>query len=101
MYESEFQKKVMDYLKKKGCYYVKIIVSNKKGTPDILGCFKGFFFAIECKRKYNKATDLQMRVKADIENNGGGALILIERSDYREVLDSFLNQLLERGYNIK
>ena len=47
---AKLQTKILKYLKKlPDCWAVKIIAANERGCPDILGCFKGNFFAIEVK----------------------------------------------------
>lgn len=60
MSEQQVQKKIIDFLESTGYYVVKTIVSNKKGTPDILACSPcGRFVAIEVKFGSNKASKLQ------------------------------------------
>lgn len=48
------------------------------GVPDIIGCYRGYFFAIECKAGDNKATQLQLKNLSSIEKQGGHALIVNE-----------------------
>lgn len=48
------------------------------GVPDIIGCYKGYFFAIECKAGTNKPTELQLKNLASIEKHGGYALVVNE-----------------------
>ncbi len=60
MSEQKTQKKIIDWLQKKGFYVVKTIVSNKKGVPDILACAPtGQFVAIEVKYGANTTSKLQ------------------------------------------
>lgn len=78
MKECDVQKKILDYLKSKGHYVYKTIVSNKKGTPDILGCSNtGKAIAIEVKAPGKKleVTALQMYNITEIKKLGGIALI--------------------------
>lgn len=51
MNEADLQKKILEYLTAKGAWCVKYHASQytKEGVPDILGCYRGFFFAIEVK----------------------------------------------------
>lgn len=44
---------------------------GRNGVPDIIGCYKGRFFAIEVKREGKKLTPLQERQGAAIVANGG------------------------------
>ena len=51
----------MKYLESVGAKSVKFHGNRfvQAGTPDILGCYKGFSFVIECKIGKNKATKKQ------------------------------------------
>lgn len=60
--EKDVQTKIIKYLKGKGYYVVKTIMTNRIGTPDILACRPdGQFVAIEVKDvgKKHTATPLQ------------------------------------------
>ena len=48
------------------------------GVPDIVGCFKGKFFAIECKAGSNKPTPLQEHAMKKIVSAGGRCLVVNE-----------------------
>ena len=48
------------------------------GVPDIIGCYKGRMFAIECKAGDNKPTALQMKNLALISGAGGYTEIVNE-----------------------
>ena len=50
------------------------------GVPDILACYQGRFFGIECKANGNKPTALQRHNLAQIEAAGGVALVIDENS---------------------
>ncbi len=51
----------MKYLESVGAKAVKFHGNRfvQAGTPDILGCYKGFSFVIECKVDKNKTTKIQ------------------------------------------
>jgi Holliday junction resolvase len=51
---------------------------GRSGVPDIVGCYKGTFFAIECKAGAGKPTALQLKNIAQIINAGGEAAIINE-----------------------
>jgi len=51
---------------------------GKSGVPDIVGCYKGKFFSIECKAGNNKPTALQQRELDAIANAEGKAWIVNE-----------------------
>jgi len=51
---------------------------SKSGVPDIIGCYEGKFFGIECKAGKNKPTPLQEKNLSDIKNSGGISLVINE-----------------------
>lgn len=51
---------------------------GRSGVPDIVGCYKGVFFAIECKANGGKPTALQVRNLTQIIKAGGKATIINE-----------------------
>jgi Holliday junction resolvase len=48
------------------------------GTPDIVGCHCGRFFAIECKAGKGKTTALQDKNIAQIREAGGRVMVVNE-----------------------
>lgn len=92
MLERDFQKKVVEYLKGRDCYFFKVIVSNKKGTPDLVGCYNGFFFGIECKARNGKISTLQLKAHENIQEQGGRCLVLFENENFKQVLDSWFDK---------
>ena len=62
---------------------------GKAGVPDIVGCYKGAFFGIECKAKKNKLTELQATNLQAIRDAGGFAFVINE-TDGWEALEGFL-----------
>ncbi len=49
--EAKVKKVVVRQLKALGAYYFSPVTGGfgRSGVPDIVGCFRGHFFAIECK----------------------------------------------------
>lgn len=78
--EVKVKKIVVQQLKALGAYYFYPVTGGfgASGVPDIVGCFDGGFFGIECKAGKNKATDLQLKNLRDIEIAGGFAIIVNE-----------------------
>ena len=76
--ESKVKKKVIAILKSRGAYYAMPVASGygNAGVPDILACWKGQFFGIECKANRNKPTALQVSNLEQIRKAGGVALII-------------------------
>jgi Holliday junction resolvase-like predicted endonuclease len=72
MSEQKTQAKILDWLEANSFYAVKTIVSNKKGTLDIIACSpKGRYVAIEVKFGANTLSKLQAyNIKRVRERNG-------------------------------
>ena len=90
MRESQLQTKLLKELKKHGWFY-KASDRYRAGIPDIIGCYQGSFFGIECKAGKNKPTALQEKNLRDIAKSGGIALVINE-DNIDDVMHS-LNQI--------
>lgn len=53
---------------------------GSSGVPDIVGCYKGKFFAIECKAGKNRPTALQEKVLNSIASAGGYTEVINEEN---------------------
>jgi len=80
--ESKVKKKVVQQLKLLDAYYFYPVTGGygRSGVPDIVGCYKGKFFAIECKAGTNKPTPLQALNLEQIILTGGIALVINEEN---------------------
>jgi len=78
--EAKVKKKVVDVLKKGGAYYFFSATGGygRSGVPDIVGCYRGVFFAIECKAGVNKPTALQEAEMNKIREANGQVLVVNE-----------------------
>jgi hypothetical protein len=78
--ESKVKTKVRKILDDLGAYYFFPATGGygKSGVPDIVGCYQGRFFGIECKAGDNKPTALQMKNLDLIAEKGGVAYIVNE-----------------------
>lgn len=78
--EAKVKKKVIGQLKELGAYFFYPVTGGygTSGVPDIVGCYRGTFFGIECKAGKNKPTPLQARNLASIEAMGGVAMVINE-----------------------
>ena len=78
--EAKVKKKVVDVLKKGGAYYFFPATGGygRSGVPDIVGCYRGVFFAIECKAGTNKPTALQEVEMKKIREASGQVLVVNE-----------------------
>ena len=89
--EAKVKAKVVAILKAYEAYYFYPVTGGygASGVPDIVGCYCGDFFAIECKAGKNIPTALQERNLAQIKKAGGYALVINEDNIDRvkEMLD--------------
>ena len=78
--EAKVKKKVVSYLKQMGAYYFYPVTGGygRSGVPDIVGCWEGWFFGIECKAGKNKPTPPQQKNLDEIAKAGGINLIVNE-----------------------
>jgi len=86
--EAKVKKVVAKQLKQLGAFYFYPVTGGwgRGGIPDIVGCYKGQFFGIECKAGKNKPTPLQQNSLQDIKNAGGLSLVINE-DNMADVLD--------------
>ena len=74
--ESKIQRDIIKFLESQGAYVVKVILSNKNGTADLLCSVNGFFVAFEIKDKNLKADPLQIfKLSNVIESKGFGFVV--------------------------
>jgi Holliday junction resolvase len=80
--EAKVKKKCVEYLKSIGAYYFFPATGGygKSGVPDIVGCYKGRFFGIECKAGKNTPTELQKNQLRLIAEAGGIAMVVNENT---------------------
>ena len=78
--EVKVKNKVVAQLKTLGAYYFYPVTGGygSSGVPDIVGCYEGLFFGIECKAGKNKPTKLQELNLRQIDTAGGIALVVNE-----------------------
>lgn len=78
--EGRVKKKVKDLLNSKQVYHFspQSGIYGRSGIPDIIGCYHGSFFAIECKAGRGTTTALQDKEIASIITAGGTALVVNE-----------------------
>ena len=90
--EAKVKKVVVKQLKGLGAYYFFPATGGygKSGVPDVVGCFKGMFFGIECKAGNNTPTPLQEKNLRDIRAASGFELVVNEEN--MENVGELLNQ---------
>ena len=80
--ESKVKKAVAAMLKAHGAYHFFPAMGafGRAGIPDIVGCYMGHFFAVECKAGKNTTTALQDREIEAIRTSKGLVLIVNEEN---------------------
>jgi hypothetical protein len=78
--EAKVKAKCRKLLDTFGAYYFFPATGGfgRSGVPDIVGCYRGLMFGIECKAGKNKPTALQLRELAAINEAGGCTLVVNE-----------------------
>ena len=84
--ERAVKDKVVTQLKALGAYYFYPVTGGfgASGVPDIIVCYKGRFFGLECKANGNKPTPLQ-QLNIDKINDAGGIALVIDEHNMNEV----------------
>ena len=80
--EAKIKKRVVNVLKENGAYYFFPATGGfgRSGVPDIVGCYRGVFFGIECKAGSNKPTALQEAEMRKIREANGITLVVNEEN---------------------
>jgi len=87
MSESAIQTGILKYLKGlPNTWAVKIVTSNKNGTPDILACVEGQFIALEVKTASGSTSPIQDFQLSQISGAGGVSAIVRSIDDVKKVL---------------
>lgn len=78
--EKKVKDKVRKILAEAGAYVFTPATHGygTSGVPDIVGCYRGRFFAIECKAGNNRPTALQMKNLTTIASKGGYTEVINE-----------------------
>ena len=94
--EAKVKKVVVQQLKDMGAYFFYPVTGGygRSGVPDIIGCYNGIFFGIECKAGKNKPTPLQEKNLDDIAESGGLAMVVNEDNmrSVREALEIYADK---------
>jgi Holliday junction resolvase len=90
--EAKVKKKVAELLKKYKAYYFFPAMGafGRAGIPDIVGSYRGYFFAVECKAGKGKTTALQEAEIEKIRATGGMAFVINEAN--LDLLETYLKE---------
>lgn len=96
MKEQDYQRKIMDFLRSKGAYVVKVIRASKAGVPDVICCYKGRFIAIEVKRPetIKNVSKLQAYNLDLIHSAGGIGFVAYSKEHVQKVLEAIDEAML-------
>ena len=95
--ESKNQKEIQRYLKSIGAYQFKTVVSNRRGIPDILCSYKGYFIAIEVKSEtkgINGLSPLQKYELRKITESGALAMCANNVKYVKAIFSYYFNEVL-------
>ena len=92
--EGKVKQRVRELLEKHEAYFFFPATGGygRSGVPDIVGSYRGYFFAVECKAGKGKTTALQERELRNIRRAGGVAFVINETNV--EELSSWLRDNL-------
>ena len=90
----ERAKKILDEL---GAYHFSPATGHggRKGVPDIIGCYEGLFFGIECKAGKNKPTKIQQYELNRIKEAAGCAIVFTDTMESAELKTLILKTAIE------
>jgi hypothetical protein len=87
--ETKVKKEIVAYLDTlPECWHVAIhnMGYGKRGVPDRLVCYRGYFIALEVKAPGGKATAWQERCLAEIQKAGGWSEVVHSADDVRRLI---------------
>lgn len=95
MKESQFQRKVLDYIEDNGGWCFTSHGGSQfqvAGLPDVIGTYKGIFLGLELKVGKYQATELQKSKLNNIQDSGGVGLILRDSLDELEQIFKYIDK---------
>ena len=91
MRESSLTRSILKALQRRGGFWFKVHgrPGQRRGIPDIIGCYKGRFMGLELKvpDRRDKVTELQKQVLEEISQAGGIGQVVTSRGEVLQVLD--------------
>lgn len=85
--EARVKKKIVDYLKKvEDLKFFCVQDRYTAGIPDILVCYRGYFFAFEVKAPTGKLSVIQRITLDEIKEAGGKAVAVRSVDDVKNIL---------------
>ena len=96
--EAKVKKQGRAILTKMGMYFFPTFSGGfgRSGVPDDIGCYQGWFVAVEYKANGGKPTALQVKNLEDIRKSGGIAL-LINETNVSQLEELINHEIHSRG----
>jgi Holliday junction resolvase len=96
--EQDYQKKIVTALESKGAYVVKVVAASKKGVPDVLVCYEGYFIGIEVKTPTTRSnvSKLQEYNLKKIQKAGGFSTVAVDISDVAPIIEEIDYEIKQR-----
>ncbi len=92
MNESGLTRNILRALRERGGFWFKTHGSayQMAGLPDIIGCYNGWFVALEVKIPggESKTTERQRHILSSISSNGGYSRVVSSKAGALEALDA-------------
>ncbi len=99
--ETEITKKIQRYLKSVPLWWgfkVQGGAQQKKGVPDIVGCYNGHFVALEVKRpQLGRLSALQDHIIEQIRSANGHAYVVRSVDDVKQIFSMFAAHVCAEG----
>lgn len=90
--EAKLKQDVTKYLKNiKGLWFYKTSDRYTAGIPDIIGCYRGDFFAIELKDARGKVSPLQTHIIKKIHNACGYATVCYNINQVKDFIQNIIS----------
>lgn len=88
MRENKIQASIVKFLRKqKDCWVYPTCDRFTVGVPDVLGCLKGRFFALEVKKPTGRLSKIQAYQLKKVRDAGGIAARVDSLEDAKKVLN--------------
>lgn len=87
MTESQFQNKIVKFLKDNDCFVTKIHRASVNGIPDLLVLTNvGRMFFVEVKSETGRLSEIQKHTHKVIESKNGVVFTLSPKDDWKSIL---------------
>lgn len=86
--EAAVVRRIQRLLTSRGAWFVKTTGVSKVGCPDLIACYKGAFFAIECKSARGHTSRKQDYELHRIKDSGGYAIVASTTFEVEQILNT-------------